>query len=362
MKAEKYISGARTSSLSVLPILYLAGQMMFNNSLRYAQLGGTERRMITAWLEGGGQKSLEDQINLKYRYQAADTPLSTPFGRASVETADGHEYLVFTDGWLPINVEQLPHPLGLHSTGGLPNQPTTNLLDEIDLSDSTSMDDGEIKTFADKLGVKDFPVSLDGLQGDRLADLLRKVADAAINKTITVPVIGVECKPDTALWVLALSTLGLLTLTRYALRCAAIDPELGLGEPWSLLEGWSTLDRAVTGGWLLMLLLSGWINGAALLVTITQNIHLASENANLVESALYFTVALLITLASAWTSIGVVSEMLQLREERHNQLRLEVEACTKARAFDIWESMGRPQGKDADIWRQAEEELGLRIL
>ena len=135
-------------------------------------------------------------------------------------------------------------------------------------------------------------------------------------KEVSLPTVAIGVKSHTAMWWLTIAIVIFIILIRNRLRAAFRDPKYGREEPWLILDNCVGVERWLSGAWLISILVSPWIAGSMLLMTVYGQ-DLADGVRLPPALVLPRLVSLfLIPIIGGWIAATSVAMLLQLRRER----------------------------------------------
>jgi hypothetical protein len=121
---------------------------------------------------------------------------------------------------------------------------------------------------------------------------------------------------ETASRIVALFCVAVLITLRSSVRQIKNGAEAGITEPWLILDAQVFGERAVAAAWLLAVAMSGWLASFGLILSVMNGFQASTPRPNSFAVGMAYFVFLLMMAASTWSALGIVADLLRIRELR----------------------------------------------
>jgi len=148
--------------------------------------------------------------------------------------------------------------------------------------------------------------------------LFSRFENELLAKEVALPGSGFSFPVGRVVWVCFLVSFGILILLRDRIEKVFLDPELGHGEPWLILDARAWAPSRLAGVWMLSLFLGPWLLALATLRMTALYFHAQARVNSSVLNVAVFTGLFAVAIGGAWTSLRIISDLLRLRRlQRH---------------------------------------------
>ncbi len=155
------------------------------------------------------------------------------------------------------------------------------------------------------------------LPHDSDLDLLyRRIERDFVAREVSLPSVAIGVSSSTAMWWLAIGIVGLSIVIRSRVAQVARDPGLARSEPWLMLDQTKGLEALLSGVWLWSILLSPWIAGALLLMTVSGQAVADGVSAPAIHALARVIGLVAIPVVGGWSTSSLVAKLILLRHQR----------------------------------------------
>lgn len=281
MKSTEYLSAARTTSLLVLLLVYVAldQSMSFYRSSQW--LHDSRDAFAEAFaldLVNGGEVAgitAIEKHQTGVRSCTADT--TTPVFRVTVVRLDQRR-------WQSDQAWCTGKPTLEHLTGQVRR-----------VARQLHLDVGAMPTMEEMFG---------------------EVEHKLIDERVDIGALGFALRADLAPWVIGPIVVGLLALMRNNLRAVRNDREHALEEPWLVVDAGVGVERLIASLWLASIVAAPWVSGASILAAFASRVYADGSITTPLTDVTLVAVSLGVLVAGGWLALTVASDLLALRERR----------------------------------------------
>jgi len=148
------------------------------------------------------------------------------------------------------------------------------------------------------------------------ADFYRVIEREFLGREFKVPTVDVGVSPLTVMWWIALILVALLIVIRNRVRAVLRDPTFGRSEPWLVIDRTVGLEGGLANLWLWSVLLSPWLVGTLLLMTVSGETVASGLSQTHLFGFGRMLALIAIPIAGGWVAASLVAALLTLRRLR----------------------------------------------
>jgi hypothetical protein len=322
MNADRYLAAARTSSLVLLVTVYLSVDIARSNLPRLMLLADAREALASLLVEENVRIGPSGELEISVNRRDSDWWWRVPEvdGRASALMPRFNAHLDLP-GIGRIFVMQ-PRESGVLSVIVLVQRRDGRRW----IVTTPIAEPGTVGGLAGAPRLRDIALELSlEPKADNLSTF-RAIEYELIDRRVDISGAGIALRSDLAPWLITIFNLGLLIMIRNHVRRVLTSTESEAEEPWLLLDGHVGLERVAALSWLAALVAAPWISSAALLMTLAARVQVDGSITSAATDTGLIVLALSLVIAGGWVALTLAADVMGLRAERRESLKLDVEA------------------------------------
>jgi hypothetical protein len=319
MKVGSYVDSARTISLVVIVLGYVGWDLGTQHSQRAALLAKARELLAAQWIR---QQYVDDVTIVRKMIEMKAVTTEPKTG----QLRQAKPFVVHSPiGDMEIRMRPVSRSASFSQRTGPVSGLTMETLGAFRLRfdvavkglfGSWSMSSLELADTNAGRQLARISGDLDLNRQDEPEKLLTAIEDKLYRRKVSVPSLDFAAfKSEQAVWLIAVLCFLALVVLRSRVRLIRLDPTAGIETPWLVLDARAAAEKLIAALWIAGILLSSWLACGALLFT-EKDLMMATKTPPLGHATAVFLFVGALALASGWSALGTVCDLLKLRTIR----------------------------------------------
>jgi hypothetical protein len=161
--------------------------------------------------------------------------------------------------------------------------------------------------------------SLDINDSHNAEKLMNELKDKLYGRHVKLPGVDFwDFTTEGASWIVALICISVLVALRNNIRQLHSRANDDCDEPWLILDASVFGEKIVATTWLVSVAVSGWLASFGLILSAINGFETNGPGITGLSVTLSYFVFVVALIASTWAALGIVGDLLQIRNARHH--------------------------------------------